>query len=73
MRVTGLARREAGLEHGTVSLEAHYSTVGVNMEEKWSGWDGAAPPPFEGEPRRCLLHPQCIEVSLRPLPRKTAS
>jgi hypothetical protein len=33
------------------------------MEEKWSGWDGAAPPPFEGEPRRCLLHPQYIQVS----------
>jgi hypothetical protein len=20
------------------------------MEERWSGWDGAAPPPFEGNP-----------------------
>ena len=28
--------------------------------ELWSGWDGAAPPPVEGEPRRRLLHPQCI-------------
>ena len=33
------------------------------MEERWSGWDGAAPPPLEGEPRRRLLHPQPVQFS----------
>jgi hypothetical protein len=33
------------------------------MEERWSGWDGAAPPPFGGEPRRRLLHPQYVQFS----------
>jgi hypothetical protein len=61
--MASLAKWQAGLEHCTLSLEAHYSTVGVTMEERWSGWDGAAPPPFEGEPRRCLLHPQYIQFS----------
>jgi hypothetical protein len=41
----------------------------VTMEERWSGWDGAAPPPFECEPRRCLLHLQYIQVSHRLLQR----
>jgi hypothetical protein len=29
----------------------------------WSGWCGAAPPPCEMDPRRCLLHPHHSKVS----------
>jgi len=30
----------------------------LGQSERWSGWDGAAPPPSEVVPRRRLLHPQ---------------